>query len=383
MEGIAQGESKVCSEGHTLILGWNESTVRLVCQIAFLRRAWRIQNETFARSWLRIGRVPPSSPVARAPVVIMTDKMTKEKMEEILGDAMAERGISPKRTRLGWDIVCRVGNPGRTHDLVVVNAHRATSVVIMMTEEDEKAFRASGGKVQNGATIRTALALRNNLLSSANCATQLEQGIQSVKDKSGTKITGPDGNFVYRNNGHGVRIVVQLSAQCKYHTALEFPTPISQQKLMYPMDLSVFMNKLLFWCTAKPGLAKVLSTIIDFESTAIRCRPAYMLELSETAKGTNRLVGKTMKQAITGARWWDGFDSNNPRGVIIIGVDNGDPKNPGGVAPDPNYVIKENDNIIFLSSVSKSKPVTSRVGGGGRRGRGREGGERGEGGAKF
>ena len=203
MESIAQGESKVCSEGHTLILGWNESTVRLVCQIAFLRRAWRIQNETFARSWLRIGRVPPSSPVARAPVVIMTDKMTKEQMEQILGDAMAERGISPKRTRLGWDIVCRVGNPGRTHDLVVVNAHRATSVVIMMTEEDEKAFRASGGKVQNGATIRTALALRNNLLSSANCAKQLEQGIKSVKDKSGTKITGPDGNFVYRNNGHG------------------------------------------------------------------------------------------------------------------------------------------------------------------------------------
>merc|ERR1719305_642568 len=43
---INTGDSKIADEGHTVILGWNESTARVVCQIAFLRRAWLKQNET-------------------------------------------------------------------------------------------------------------------------------------------------------------------------------------------------------------------------------------------------------------------------------------------------------------------------------------------------
>ena len=39
IDGINEGQSKIAESGHTLILGWNESTVRVVCQIAFLRRA--------------------------------------------------------------------------------------------------------------------------------------------------------------------------------------------------------------------------------------------------------------------------------------------------------------------------------------------------------
>ena len=160
---------------------------------------------------------------------------------------------------------------------------------------------------QNGATIRTVLALRHNLLSNSNYVNHLEQGFEVAHE---------DGNTIYTNNGNNVRIVVQLSAQCRYHRALEFRSPISHQQLLYPMDLSLFLNKLLFWCTAKPGLAKVLTTIINFEDTAIRCRPAYMLELTDTdakdATDKNGLVGKTMKEAIIGARWWDGQDRQKP-----------------------------------------------------------------------
>ena len=70
-----------------------------------------------------------------------------------------------------------------------------------------------------------------------------------------------------------------------------------------------------------------------------------------------------MKEAILGARWWDGSDTKKPGGAVIIGVDTGNKEFPGGLAPDPNYVIKESDNIIFLSNSSMSKPETSEGGG--------------------
>jgi hypothetical protein len=50
-----------------------------------------------------------------------------------------------------------------------------------------------------------------------------------------------------------VRIVLQLTEQCKFTRAFEFRSPTTNAKLVYPMDLSLFVNKLLFWCTAKPG----------------------------------------------------------------------------------------------------------------------------------
>ena len=61
--------SRVVANGHTLILGWTEATPRLVVQMAFLRRAWKLQNETCARRWFPWLRVPPSTPVAAAPIV--------------------------------------------------------------------------------------------------------------------------------------------------------------------------------------------------------------------------------------------------------------------------------------------------------------------------
>ena len=34
MDNLNKGTSKIAAANHTLILGWNESTVRVVCQIA-------------------------------------------------------------------------------------------------------------------------------------------------------------------------------------------------------------------------------------------------------------------------------------------------------------------------------------------------------------
>ena len=40
MEELSAGRSKVCESSHTLILGWNEATARVVVQAAFLRRQY-------------------------------------------------------------------------------------------------------------------------------------------------------------------------------------------------------------------------------------------------------------------------------------------------------------------------------------------------------
>merc|ERR1719324_1723852 len=79
-----EGTSKVMESGHTLILGWNECTLRCVCQIAFLRKAWMKQNSTWDRRLFPWRRVKPSTPVASATVVIVCNSMTKIAMEDIL-----------------------------------------------------------------------------------------------------------------------------------------------------------------------------------------------------------------------------------------------------------------------------------------------------------
>jgi len=103
IDSIQEGHTKVCEEGHTLILGWNQSTIRIVVQIAFLRRAWRMQNETWARRAFPWLRVPPSSPVAKHPVVVLANNMSKAEMDEQLAAAMDARGISSKRTKVSGE----------------------------------------------------------------------------------------------------------------------------------------------------------------------------------------------------------------------------------------------------------------------------------------
>ena len=77
MDSLNRGKTNVATSGHTLILGWNESTVRVVCQIALLRRAFLMQNETWYRRVCWWARAVPSTPVAAATVVILCNVMDK------------------------------------------------------------------------------------------------------------------------------------------------------------------------------------------------------------------------------------------------------------------------------------------------------------------
>jgi hypothetical protein len=237
MAKIAEGKTKVVERGHTLILGWNESTIRIVCQIAFLRRGFLKQNETWARFFFWWLRVQPSSPVARAPVIVMADNLTKEEMDSQLKAALAERGISPHRTCIGWDVVCRVGKPDDPHDLIRVNAHEATAILITTTEKDLEMEHKSNGKLKNGATIRTLLALRHVLYSNEHALDTMD--------------------------ARNIRIVSQFCRTCEYSDSATFVSP-KGHRIVFNLDLNYFTNALMFWCAAKPGLSQVYLQILNF-----------------------------------------------------------------------------------------------------------------------
>ena len=125
-EKIVAGRTRVVESNHTLVLGWNDSTVRFITQVAFLRRVFRVQNERWDRRIFWWRRVPPSSPVAKNKVVILADAFSKSQMEELLKVGFATNKIKRKRTKIGQDVIVRVGDPTKTHDLIRVNAHKAT-----------------------------------------------------------------------------------------------------------------------------------------------------------------------------------------------------------------------------------------------------------------
>merc|ERR1711939_1099305 len=108
--------------GHTLILGWNEATVRLVCQLMYLQRRFKEANNTWVRRVFPWFRVLPSTPVAAHPVVILADGMSKNEMDSQLEEALAVRGISRESARIGREIMCRIGDPTDTTALARASA---------------------------------------------------------------------------------------------------------------------------------------------------------------------------------------------------------------------------------------------------------------------
>lgn len=336
MTSIEEGKSKVAERHHTLILGWNQSTLRVVTQIAFLRRAWRVQNERWDRKWFPWRRVPPSSPVAKYPVVVMADffgegiDKSKSEMQEELDAYLRERGINPKRTKVGYDIVCRKADPTSVHDLVRVNVKSAVSIMVMMMELDEHEEKESDGCIVNGATIRTMLALRSVLCASKEDAERF--------DKNDT------------------RIVVQLQKPSRFVNAASFRS-WKNKKLIETMDLSLFVNTLMFLCASKPNLSQVVMSVLNFEEAAIRCRRIDQIRAGpRDEKGF--LIGKTYEEAVKENCW---------KYSVLIGVTNtnilyqstGSLEGPNGetigICPEASYKIQPDDLAMFVSPVSMPK----------------------------
>ncbi len=318
MTALSAGRTKVCEHGHTLLLGWNEATPRLVCQLAFLRRAWRVQNETWAKRLLPWRRVPPSTPVAAARIVLLSDPNdkhspdNKQAMDEALQEAFDERGILPSRTRIGWDVVCRTGDPTCMHDLLRVGARQAGAIVFMLTEKDEEGDADSGGYVLNGGTIAGLLTLRHLLLSADGVAASLRED-------------------------RDLRVIVQLTAPSVHVEAASFCN-VAGRAVVQCLDLSVSLNSLLFSCAATPGLASVLLELLNFEGVALRTRAVG--QLVDHAGVVGGLAGRTFAEAA--ASWED---------AVLVGVCAG-VGDGGGLAADPERRIAANDRLIFVAPTS-------------------------------
>ena len=335
MSSLASGTTKVAASDHTLILGWNEATLRAVVQTSFLRRQYQMLNESrwtvlYYFSFLvpvfgALGLLErPSTSLAVADIVIMDDSITKEEMHIRLEQTLAERGINPARTKLGKNIICRVGDPTNVNDLIRVGAHRASAILVMMTVKDTEEEDESDGKIFNGATLRTCLALRNVLF---------------TNKYSEAHDINPD-----------LRIVMQMLHPSEYVDAALFKHP-NGQNVVIPMDLSVFLNSLMFKCAAQPGLSEVILSILNFEGSAIRRRKAKNLR-SGPNNAYGDCIGKTFKDMRTQ------FSKAVFIGIVRPGMPVDKMKKLGfGLCPDPMTIIEPDDLLIFIGP--KSSPVHS------------------------
>ena len=311
IDGINQGRSKVATSGHTLILGWNESTLRVVCQIAFLRRAFLQQNETWARTFLWWTRTAPSTPVSVSPVVLLCNTMTKADMDEQLTLALEERGIDPRRTRIGEHIICRVGDPTDPTQLMRAGAHRATSILVMLTELDREEEAATDGLIKGGATMSALLALRFVMFNSDRASTaEAWTDFRCVVHKGvDVKVDGVD--------------VLETVTFTNYN----------DEEVVTFVDIQRFVNQLMMTCAIHPGLSAVFMELLTFEGVAFRSKKA-------TDAG---VVGMTMGDLR--------FHFNK---AVVVGVadtskrlDPQKPEKDNGIACSHTRVITENDRIVI------------------------------------
>jgi hypothetical protein len=326
---LLAGRSKVFDTNHTVILGYNEATLRTIVQICFIRRMYQLANEEkFGRvlyyipwlytmlGWLGL-LTTPSTSLAVNNIVLMTNSVAKEDMHREIQQAFVERGIDPWRSRLGTNIICRTGNPSNCNDLLRICAHKAAAFLIMMNADDDET-EETDGYVQNGVTLRVLLALRYVLLSNAF---------------SQDHIIHPE-----------LRIIIQMTSPSVYINAASFLSPKGEE-IVHPLDLTLFANTLMFGCVAHRGLARTFLSLLNLEGTCIRRRRAKVL-VSGPEQVPGDCIGKTFTEL--SREFVDAVliglvrpSSNTPSDLLNLNL---------GLCPDPEHVIEEDDMLIFVSS---------------------------------
>ena len=346
----------------------------------------------------------------------------KAEMDLYLSNALTAAGISKQQTRIGREILCRCGDPTSVADLTRVSADTATCVCIMMTREDEQANEESGGKIQNGATLRTLLALRHVLLTSANdspirnIVVQLARPSLHIDAARSPRDRHDKGaimcvsfrkrrvhlGFVSNNlspidlgapiisrefqkatrRGFSVEAFQHKTLEIAYtfereslvytlslHLSLSLSKPRyrlanervlgssririqacfrdqDNRRLVFPLDLSLFLNSLMFSCTATPNLSTVLMDLLDARGSSFRRRRAPLF--------CGGVVGQTLESCGTRLRY----------GVVIGVVPTaggeaaaGSSSGKGrvgnvGLCADPSHVVAETDLIIFIAETA-------------------------------
>jgi hypothetical protein len=270
----------------------------------------------------------PSTSLASSNIILMNDTHTKEEMHEMLESVLAERGISQRRTKIGRNIICRVGSPTDVNDLLRVGAHRAAAIMVMMSKEDQVEEDESEGTIHNGATLRATLALRHVIFKHPYAT-----------DAKGHAQPHPD-----------LRIVLQMSHPSDYVEAACF-THEDGRRVIFPIDLSRFANSLMFNCAAQPGLSAILLDMLDFEGNAIRRRKAKNLR-----SGPRNKLGDCIGQKFGEMR--KQFSAAAMIGIVRPGLPEHEQQPNGfGLCPDMDIVIQPEDLLVFVGP--RPSPVCS------------------------
>mmetsp|Transcript_24069 Transcript_24069/g.81273 ORF Transcript_24069/g.81273 Transcript_24069/m.81273 type:complete len:639 (+) Transcript_24069:258-2174(+) len=254
----------------------------------------------------RCRRVKPSTPLADAPIVVLSSTLTKQEMHDALEQAFSENGISSSHTRIGYDVVCRIGDPTTPQDLQRVGAHRARAILLQMTVRDVQEFEAEEGGVQNGATLRTLLALRVLLGNCCN-ASQLED----------------------------MRVVAQMGRPSKAIDVIDLGTTADGFDIFRPVDLSEFLNGLMFGCLSQPGLAYALKGLLGFEGVALRSQ-----QVKNFSGSAQYLVGKRVQDLHSV------FEDGIFVGLVTAKTGT------ACLLPPPGQVLEPEDRIVFVSARS-------------------------------
>jgi len=149
---------------------------------------------------------------------------------------------------------------------------------------------------------------------------------------------------------HDKRIVVQLQVASQFVEAACFPSP-SGRKVFQSLDMTRFLNALLFLCASKQGLSQIFMAVLDFEGSAFRVRPVQQLQAGpDSVQGF--LVGKSFREACASACW---------EHAVLVGIVNsavlyskgsklsGSGGEIIGIIPQPDYVIQDMDYAVFIS----------------------------------
>ena len=201
--------------------------------------------------------------------------------------------------------------------------------------------------------------------------------------------------FTSANDSPTRNIVIQLARPCKHMASATFCDD-GGRRLIRPMDLSLFMNSLIFACAAQEGLAHVLMMLLDAEGFSFKRRKAHLF--------CGGVIGKTIgdcddmleKGAVIGVMPtnWGGEDvPPGPRPARSCLVAGGAARRPPtiprrkprrrprrisprrskttradvrvpalagmGLAPDMDYVVKRGDLIIFVSDTISPPPSSA------------------------
>ena len=321
VKAMNDGRSAVLEHGHTVVLGYNENTPRVVLQIAYFQQdAERELRKTYA-GWFTylvcklMGRrwafrfMLHGSYSLLGKVVILANGGDKLAIIRDIDRLLDSNGVDFLHGRRLFCV--RIGDTSDPADLKRVSTHRAANVLVSCTAGDDLEYEASAGKISNGTTMRTLLAIRSLLFSAHDAARKFPKQL----------------NVVLQTNSESV--FVDAAAFCGPTQSGDDPSSANRDnRVVQQVNTHMMNNKLLFRCATSPGLSKLfLHDLLSFDGTAIRCLPASELPLPP------KMLEDLRKKPNGGILWKTLLGETHWEDAVLIGI--GDSHKAGG-KPDPD-----------------------------------------------